>query len=1136
MKRKGSLIIMLLFMNMLIPFVLIFSTDVSASWLGDSHPLTRPTSTLDFTHPSIASNSTGGLFFTYIQHVYLNDDHELYLGNNSNGYDHLIGYDIDDLCFTDGDGISDPKYNTSYNSNCEIAISNDVVHIVWQGIAYSDSEYDIFYTNNSGGDLYANIIRVTPDDGVNVIDPSITVVNGTVFIAYRTAAVTDVRLVSSMGGSWFGTPVDPLAGNGNYPKLSSWSNSTFWRVDLAYIDSSNDMPYLYLNSTDTQLSDIHYVGTATGPFSEVAIASGQNMAAFCMVDGDTDIWAAKSTDITNPVAVTSNLITEGVPDVVVNDNDLITIFFVRNITSTHSVIASADNYNSNFAEVEYLIDQDQVPLSGNQLAISGFDACLIPGEGVALIYDAKIPNHLTNPEQKLYLSAYGNLYNDGTGDYNYYSWDEDLGGFIYSEGWVIEGIEFSYNTSSSSSIDLMVQLTDTVTNETWYNISSFPGSGGNYYKKLFFQPGNYFIARNPFRVDLLNGSSSQDLLKIEIDPLDFASNYNYTSDYDNDTFAYTIQDENVGSGFEFTVFYFDKTLGKLDRAATKLTPQAAGTFNTNNYVDLYKFDMKTGEQYNMSLTVTGTGINNCRLLIFNSTPQITSTANAEVVRVIDSGTNGAYFQLYATQNELYYVVIENLDYSKSYSYTFRYKVCPMIAKLINPSNYEFLLNFNVNFQWALNTLENSGGPDLSILRYELKIFEDSDLVTPKITYLVAHPQQNKTIIIVNGPYYNLPDGSYYMNVTIVTNDFQKSKPSTLLFHIDTHNPNPPIIYAPPIGYYYTFGQFVVSWSIPSDGEFSVKYFEFYSGESRDFPCDSAHRYGLDLTSNQTTFIAPDPFESNSYYFKVIAVDNVEKRSIPSEAAKFVVAVGAFVDSDGQNFSVHVGDMLEYRVVDIIDSNNHDPNTLTAVFMRHTFYLNTMLLYYVTDVNDEATPPVEGTWYMKWNNITAQQLNVEYQKISSGKDFRPIITTSDPNYQKEITELFILWELDLNTIQEVRDLFEYNQKKTLYFGPFMTTEAVVHTYYQAIDYNQEELGQISFRYDSFIFVYDANTGVLIEMTLYNYDTDKGFSLRLENTNIGLSYFPWWLIPLIIGTTLGIIAAIINQIVKRQERRI
>jgi hypothetical protein len=276
--------------------------------------------------------------------------------------------------------------------------------------------------------------------------------------------------------------------------------------------------------------------------------------------------------------------------------------------------------------------------------------------------------------------------------------------------------------------------------------------------------------------------------------------------------------------------------------------------------------------------------------------------------------------------------------------------------------------------------------------------------------------------------------------------------------------------------------------------------------------------------------------SEVYYFKVIAVDLVGLKSDPSAAAMYVVSIGDYVSPFGQEFKVLPGDILEYQLVDIIDAKNRDPDTLMISFMGMTLQINSLLLFYVQSATDEQIIPVRGEIQRKWRNLTAEQLNLDYETVATGRDLFPFVATADVEYQKNLTELYIQRDLELLSRNEVRALFQYEQKKTLFFDWFTTTNVVVHTYFKTIDYNKEKLSSISFSYDSFIFVYDANTGVLIEMTQYNYGTDKGFSFKLIHTNVGLTYIAWWIIPLIIATILGIIAAIFNQIVKKLERRV
>ena len=123
-----------------------------------------------------------------------------------------------------------------------------------------------------------------------------------------------------------------------------------------------------------------------------------------------------------------------------------------------------------------------------------------------------------------------------------------------------------------------------------------------------------------------------------------------------------------------------------------------------------------------------------------------------------------------------------------------------------------------------------------------------------------------------------------------------------------------------------------------------------------------------------------------------------------------------------------------------------------------------------------------------------------------------------------------------SLSEVNTTFQYTARESWYFDTFLTCDVIVHTYTKDIDYNQEEIGDINFLYDAAIFVTDKNTGVLIEMTVYASESEVGFSIKLIDTNIGLSSFAWWWLPFLIIGFIGLIAALINQIVKKLERRV
>jgi len=1129
--------------------------NVSASWLGDSQIITRPNSTFDFDEPSICFDENGTMYYLYTQNFALAGLHEIYFGNTSAGKELSDTYDLNDLCLTGGSG---GIYNMSDCNYGDIAYSNGTIHMVWQGIPESAGDHEIAYTytNNTNGEPLNNIIEISNSADDGDYDPTITALdNDTIFIAFydSTTGTDDVRMSTNFAGGSITNLVDPRAGRTGHgtnakPKLSAFVNETYWRIDLAYIDTSNNIAYNYLEKGDDSLADMQGRDATidvANAITDLDIDSGPDMAAFCFV-ADEDIWVANSTALGSPKLIENNAITEGDPDVVINDNHIITAFFVRNYTDDNQII-SVDNYATFFDNQDAIITKTQLPdlelgtVTGAH--ISGLDAELCQGDQVIILYDAREEFNAEFKYHRLFVTGYGNLYNDGDGDYNQYSWEETLGDSIYSKDSIIEGIQISYNVSSGNDVPIKIKLTDMVTNQTWENTTILDGAGGYVQKIRFWNPnGSYFIAQNPFWVEILNGSTMDDLVKIEVDPLLFSNGTaNSTSDYENGTVPYMVHYENTD--LHFTIFLFDyfgekgTTLRREDNMPP--TDFHSDTFDSDNYIDLFKFYMEGGEKYNMSITTTGAGSNNsCRFMIFNDSQQITDPSKAIYNITINSTNNGTYVPLSAASSKTYYVVIQNLVYNESYSYTFDYRVCPFRAKLISPSSNEYVNANFWNFEWDEHDDE---GSSLNIHHYDLLTFADDDLVNPIVKeYGLTTKNQTIEITDITGghsyPSYVHSQGVHYMNVTIYTDDGQISDPSTHVFNLDFFPPESPVV-SPGIGK-YSVGEYWVNWTIPDDNptEFDVDYYELYRGYSRDFTCDPSTRLGFDFYFNTTYEYGLD---SDVYYYKVIAVDHVGLKSPPSECVgdygRYVVSLSGFVDPQYQTFSVLPGDFLEYQIVDIIDEGNKDPNALFTTFMGRTFQLNTLLHYYITFADADEVIPVEGTMYRKWMNTTSIQQNAEFELLGTGIDLFPLVTSSNITYQGQIFDLFLARQFGIE-LSTVRTVFENNTRESWYFDSFQALEVIVHTYTKAINYDKEEIADINFLYDSAIFVVDKNSGVLIEMTIYDYTTEKGFSIKLVDTNIGLTSFDWWWLPFLIIGFLGIIAALINQIVKKMERRV
>ncbi|MHA1281013.1 MAG: hypothetical protein ACTSQP_00790 [Promethearchaeota archaeon] len=1133
-KKRKSIISFLLCLNVIIPLIAFYMPRASASFLGDSQDITAPG--FDSDHPSIGFDSTSGLmYYVYSQHVAEGNVNEICFGNNSAGADTMENY----IYLSEGESNTDPM-NTTDNFNPILWVDeNDIVHIVWQGKINGRSDYDIFYTNTSNHNVLGNIINVTDTPSTNETDPTVVAVGGHVFIAYYDG--TQIRIKTTLGDKIdsSGTAYAlTQSGDGIDPELYAWSNGTDWRLDFSYIDGSGNIIYENItksegniNALDDDYITINHDGSN---ITDHSLASNKNMAAFCYRESNNDIYVANSTNPSNPKRITNDANAKGHPDILINENDIITIFYVLNITGGNSYICSSNNFVSYFNNIEYTISDEEMPQNVNEMYISSFDAQYCPGEGIVILYDAatKInPNPLGH--KILYLSSYGNIYNNGSGTYNYYTWQDDLGGLMKDAGWLLEGIQISYNVSSGQDRNMIIKIKDLITNVTWSTPITLNGSGGEDDKIYFFNLTNhYFIAQNIFEVSILN-ASGKDLIRIEMNPLEFSNgslNVTAYSNYNTNgtDFPYTV--EVYSDGFEFTAFFFDKDIywpnSYWERDSENADDTSSGTFNNQNYVDLYKFKMTPGEQYNFSLTAKGTDSKYCRIMVFNSSVQITDPSKAILV-YNTTANNGTYFQLYSSTEDIYYVVIEKFSKLASFSYDFVHKVCPMKADLLTPTSL-YIGESTVFFSWDLNSEEDS---------FTRNYYTDSDIdyynftlvdAQYHIKYSTTTNDKNLSLTIIKGsnPKLDLPDGIYYWYIKIVAKNHQSSKIIYRQFNLDTTAPEAPIMYSP--NTYSDTGTYTVNWSTASDGIFSVHHYELYRGSSSDFECNEETLISIGDTLKKTSYREYD-MKSEIYYYKVIAVDNVGLKSEPSNVGRYIVSIGGYVDPKGQVFKVLPGQYLEYQLVDVIDGTTKDPDELYATFKGQTLQMYTLLYFWISEVSSDQIIPVRGNWYKKWMNTTSIQLNEEFKLIGKDKDLFPLVTTSDTDYQTKVFQLFINRTFDNATG------FQHDLKKTWYFNTFSAIEVYVHSFYKSIDYSQSYSDR-DYLYDTVTFVVDANTGVVIELVLYDDYNEKGYSLKLIDTNVPLAKIDWWIFPLTVIFVLGVIAAIINLIVKRLERRV
>ncbi|MFO8018129.1 MAG: hypothetical protein R6U96_05800 [Promethearchaeia archaeon] len=1128
MRSKRTLLLLIIFSGTIFPFFLMQTPAASASWLSQGTKASLGPVGLSCYDPAIGVDSDGVFHYVYTLYVPENNSYDIAYGNNSEG----VVQDYKELSL---------GYATN-NTKSDLSIDNNNIYVVWQGknTSLSGDDYEIYYTNNSGNALKDNVIDITDDEGEST-DPSIVVVNDYVFVSYYNSTSDDIRIKTNFGENTLtGSAIDPTSGSGcSNGTLSLWKSpdASEWRVDLGYINSDGTINRTYISNGTTGIEEdfTENEETYTQPNSatDLAIASNEKLAAISYVENN-NIFITNSSDVTHNKQITSNTYDEGNLDITLNENNVTAIYFVRNKSADSSVIMSTNNLANYYNQLEPIINKDVVPDSDDGLHISGFDVESFSGEGTFIMYDASVSDGSDYGNFVLYYNSWTSLYNDGSGSYSNYEIYENLQGNIKNTGFLIEGLQFSYNTSSETSFDLKIRLEDTVTNVTWENTTTIDGNGGKDYNITVFQPGDYFIARNPVILYLENASNQQDLIKFELDPTQFSEDeINTTSNTENETLPYYMY-QISNEGFEGTLFFYDlEDYAGLDSLIWQRDDDAAngistGEFHPYRHVDMYKFRMDAGERYNMSLTADGTGSENCRLMIFNSTTQITSPDNALFNRNTSSN-NGTYFTLDNNEGEKdYYVVIENLQYGATYDYSFEHHLCPMTADLLSPTNLTYTKESEMEFSWDVNP--NEGGvvePD-SEDPYLFQLYDssmnpkwnsDEDLSDP-----LNETEKSLNLSLIDE--LELTDGVYYWSIIIKGENGHNSKEIFHELRLDTEAPDRPNMYTPDT--YFEIPQFQVNWTEPSDGPFNVSHYELYRGKTSDFSCTPDKLISVEDTLTKTSYREQN-MDTEVYYYKVIAVDHVGQKSEPSDAGRYVVAIAGYPDPAGQNFKVLTGNHLEYQFVDVYDKDTKDPSELFAEFNGRNYQINSYIHFWLSSVSSDAVIPVRGNLYKRESTTTAEQAGTGFELVGKEVDTFPLVTSPDTEYQKVVFDVFLARNFEGKS-------FNYEMKDTKYFDTFQAVDVVVHSYSTNIDYNQEKMSDINFEYDSAIFVVDKNTGVLIELTIYNSKDDKGYALKLTDTNIPLTTFNFIWIPFIIVGILGIVAAIINQIVKRMERRL
>ena len=1119
MSKRKTLIRILILANIIIPIFTILVSSASASWLAKSTEIFSPT--LKSIDPAMYVDPVSKkMHYSFTIKTAISSD-IAYIHNLDGETVMKFGYD----------DFTNPTYTTpnnyTYCGHSDIYVYNGTVHIVFEAILKGQSVFNIFYTNNSGPSLNfsQNIVNVTGSAIYDSLYPSIVGVNNTIWIAYEreTATTKEIFMKTNNGTNYYnesGTEflVDPVAGgvDNSRPKLHLFKDENNYRIDLVFMRDGNLYGCNTSNGHMPDLNSLAFTIDDTDPIVDFDYDANAELISLGYVGWDTDgeIYARNVTSggLSAADRFTTNAVNDGNPDVVIDNSNNTHVYYTRNASATDAKLYVRDNHDTPFNVEEELIGYEELPntdIKNNVIMIYNFDVD-IADDAIFVIYAAnyeRIGVGFTEPH--FYTFGYHLFYNYGNDDYQTFSYYEPAIG-----EYIVESLVLNYDLSGPD-WNVTFKFTDLISNATWENNTILPAAGGEQQRIRFYSPDNYFITKNNYTFEILNGSTGNGLLKMDFDPtaIEAYQTYNLTSPaFPNGThFNYTL--------FEDFLYFFIEFEFKPINPFTSVPCYAGGYidgelglqgggFDSTNYADLFKFNMIEGDLYNFSYWANTSDIN---LYFFNDSIQVTKPGYA-ILNYTSNSTQTQYITFICNETGKYYAFLEDTSFNADSIYYLNYSIAPKAPILYTPADNSYSNSTLIECQWRINPndeVSDIGG---------FKIFI-SDVPT-FASHIWVRQDEDQWLYSIIGDYkyyhyfFIIPGNvKYYWRVQAHDKDGNYGLPSDRSVNIDTVAPQAPVLQEPEgvfLSNYVT-----LNWSEPSDSPFTVQYYNVYVSNSRN---------GVYTKISTDTYVTHERYTdanklSDKYYYKVSAVDHVGYESPLSNSIEAIVAIGGWVNARYQHFSVHPGNYFEYQIIDVINKEEADPQKHFISFNDYTFQRNAILHFYIENVNVTDVFPVSGRWYQRPINETT--IYPRYIPVDEANaNFIPMITSSNTTYQKTICDWFVA---KLFTVG-----FNYTMKNTTFIYGGLVREVVVHSYIGTID--------IADKFSSVMFVYDKYTGILIEMTVYDKYDDDGYTIKLIYSSYPLatSVLIWNSVFFIIG--LCIIAAIVNQIIKRLEKRV
>lgn len=988
-------------------------------------------------------------------------------------------------------------------------------HVVFQGL---NTTRFIYYTNNSLNGNFTSYYKIY-NGIVDELRPSIVITPDNYIHVFYTMSGNLQYQRSVDGGRSFSGYIT-IANNAIYADSVVANTST--GLSSIYVVCKNSVTdrTMLINATE---SDWDNWGAAPvtigGSLSDTACtpkidATGE-FAAVTYWNNTDDIYMFSFTGMHSfgaPTLVTATSNSD--PVVAVDRHGGVSIIYSRDLeldsySNMHQGIFIRSTRDSATYAKEDMIATDKTFATPSEATSKRNPALARYNDTIVIVYQRS--DYMGgNPQAwKLYVNGFVNLYEDSPNALSQIRIGEDPQG-VY----LFESLILSYNASYTS-YNVKITITDNATGASWTNITTLPAGGGYERKIVFYNTTEMFFSNSSYWITIANASvaSGPQLAKFWID---FSRKANYEA---GDPRQYFVTEETGPNGTLSQYKIGIEWRGYFDRQELPegRNNQLSGTFSTANHVDLYQVKLDNSYFYNLTVSEISP-TDKVEVRFYNSTPRLANLSSA--LFTFDTAQGGSAWKSFKVNHTQvgvvpYYIMVLRENYTASFSYNIFYEEAPVKAIIVKPFNLQFFNVTTVTMQWERSAW-NAG----QIHHYDVQIDNVSTFDSPFLKAIAFPGETNRT--------YNFTtteSGWFYWRVSVTDlNQNQGPWTTTSSFAVDITPPNAPVASQLPL--FQKTGSFKINWTVPSDGLFTVKYYNVYMSTKPDVAINSQNLVTVPNTLKTNQYFT-NSLPPGYYYFKISATDNAGWESVPSLEINTVVVYGEYYNSTLETFAVQSGDTIEYEIINVISPTETSMGIPQFTFgygsWAAQFQVGDRFHFWVKQVNRLSVTPVVGDFYSRKASLpTYKLLTVEYPLM-------PFVASGNPVFMRNVSEAYMAVIMPEQS-GWIKTLSQENYTGTYQYG-LDTLDTYCFTYIGK--YTSTDDGSTSSVRGT--FAYDLSTGVLVELTTYDDISGVGYTLKLVDGSP--DFIPSWKswAPVIFIASIMILAGILNIVIRRLEYR-